>query len=220
MSVAVEMVMDEMIRIDDDKMVCAKELHGFLGVKTFWSTWIQKRIDEYDFKAGYDYLTFQNESRSDFNTLRLSLEMAKEICMVEKTDKGREARKYFIEVEKKWQAARDNMTPAERLLESAKFAVEQERRLAELNKRQQYLESKVMLLGSDTGYRTVRGMAKEVGVKLARDAAQIIGRKASSICKRDGLQLGKVPDERDGMVNSYPVEVLKPVIEAWQAGVL
>jgi len=213
----------ELIKIGDDRTVCAKELHRFLRVSTRWDIWVQRRIKEYEFSQGTDFIEIKND-HNEYGELRLSLDTAKELCMVERNDQGRQARKYFIEIEKRWQAQRDAMTPAERLLEQAKWAVEQERKLAALDQRQDKMESKqdkteakLMLLGSDSNYRTVRGMCKELGQSIPRDIANSIGRKAAGICRQNGLTIGKVPDERDGEVNSYPIHILKPVIEGWQA---
>jgi len=206
----------ELIKIGDDRTVCAKELHRFLRVSTRWDIWVQRRIKEYEFSQGTDFIEIKND-HNEYGELRLSLDTAKELCMVERNDQGRQARKYFIEIEKRWQAQRDAMTPAERLLEQAKWAVEQERKLAALDQRQDKTEAKLMLLGSDSNYRTVRGMCKELGQSIPRDIANSIGRKAASICRQNGLTIGKVPDERDGEVNSYPIHILKPVIEGWQA---
>lgn len=87
--------------------VNARHLHAFLGVGKDFSTWIKDRIDQYGFTEGQDYtMTLlpnfgekgQGRPTKDYH---LSLSMAKELCMVERTDKGREARLYFIECERR-----------------------------------------------------------------------------------------------------------------------
>lgn len=90
----------------DEKVVDARELHGFLEVGRDFSSWIKDRIQKYEFVEGEDFtLTLtktgerQNVTRHDYT---LKLDVAKEICMVESNEKGSEARKYFIEVEKRF----------------------------------------------------------------------------------------------------------------------
>ena len=82
--------------------VNARELHGFLGVGTAFKDWISRRIAEYDFQEGRDFCSFMSESQGGRpgKEYALTLDMAKELCMVERNDRGREARQYFIECER------------------------------------------------------------------------------------------------------------------------
>ena len=102
----------------------ARELHAFLQVGRDFSTWIKGRIDEYGFLENQDFvLIHQNggikkgrggDRRSiDY---ALTFDMGKELAMLEQNDKGREARRYFIECEKQlkltWQQSAKAATPA------------------------------------------------------------------------------------------------------------
>lgn len=106
--------MDEIIKIEDrngKKAVNARELHAFLGNKRQFADWIKQRIEQYGFVEDQDYSSFDNiVKRETGATVRkeyaLSLDMAKELSMVENNEKGRLARKYFIECEK---IAKDGM---------------------------------------------------------------------------------------------------------------
>ncbi|GIJ93520.1 hypothetical protein CAPN002_07380 [Capnocytophaga stomatis] len=87
------------------RAVNARELHQFLGVKTQFKDWINRRIEEYQFIKGQDFEVFlKNEQNPSggrpAKEYALSLDMAKELSMVEKTEQGRKARQYFIEMEK------------------------------------------------------------------------------------------------------------------------
>ena len=87
------------------RAVNARDLHQFLGVKTQFKDWINRRIEEYQFIKGQDFeVLLKNEQNSSggrpAKEYALSLDMAKELSMVEKTERGREARRYFIEMEK------------------------------------------------------------------------------------------------------------------------
>ncbi len=85
--------------------VDARELHQFLGVKRDFSTWIKRRMTECGLVEDSDYLlTKMGEQLPSGTKYRfeyyLKLDVAKELAMVEKNAKGREARRYFIECER------------------------------------------------------------------------------------------------------------------------
>lgn len=84
--------------------VNARELHGFLEVQTAFKDWIVRRIEEYGFEDGKDFCSILSKTPKGGRPAKdyhLSLDMAKELSMVERTDKGREARRYFIECERR-----------------------------------------------------------------------------------------------------------------------
>lgn len=107
--------MNELIKVNDgsiaeknQKTVDARELHGFLKVGRKFHGWITGRIDDYEFKEGIDYVKQRSQTGPALNRFEveyvLSLDMAKELSMIERTENGRVARKYFIEVEKKFRS--------------------------------------------------------------------------------------------------------------------
>jgi len=84
--------------------VNARELHSFLEVKAHFKDWISRRIAEYDFQDGQDFCSFLSKSPNGGRPSKeyhLSLDMAKELSMVERNEKGKQARQYFIECERK-----------------------------------------------------------------------------------------------------------------------
>lgn len=101
--------MKEIIKIEErngQQAVNARELHQFLGSKQDFSTWIKGRIEKYDFIENQDFQTAPqiygtaNGGHATRMEYALSIDMAKELCMVENNEKGRIARRYFIECEK------------------------------------------------------------------------------------------------------------------------
>ena len=83
--------------------VLGRDLHEALEVQTPYDKWFP-RMCEYGFEAGKDFSTFLSEStggRPSTNH-QLTIPMAKEICMLQRTDKGKEFRQYFIKVEEQW----------------------------------------------------------------------------------------------------------------------
>lgn len=115
--------MKELIKTKEGQnVVNARDLHGKLNSKQEFSTWIKNRINDYGFVKDEDYFIdnqvfdkfIKNELPkkqrfSNWNAGRpgidylLTLDMAKELCMVERNAIGREIRRYFIEIEKKYQ---------------------------------------------------------------------------------------------------------------------
>lgn len=94
--------------------VNARELHNWLGSKQDFSTWIKRRISKYGFAENVDYLVHQmveqvkSGSKHKIEYL-LSVDMAKELSMVECTDRGREVRQYYIQQEELARQIKDGM---------------------------------------------------------------------------------------------------------------
>lgn len=86
--------------------VNARELHGFLQNKDHFATWIKDRISQYGFVENQDFMTFSENSEKGrpSKEYAISLDMAKELAMVERNEQGKKARRYFIECEKRLQA--------------------------------------------------------------------------------------------------------------------
>lgn len=92
------------IGTEEVNSVDARELHEFLESKQDFSTWIKGRIEKYGFVQGVDFIQFHNFVESDSKAridYALTMDAAKELSMVENNEKGKEARKYFIDCEKK-----------------------------------------------------------------------------------------------------------------------
>ena len=110
--------MNELIQVAERQIgegsiqtVNARDLHAFLEVGKDFSTWIKDRIAQYGFVESQDYATAQELSSPTSGSAMartqrivayyLSLDMAKEVAMVERNDKGKQARQYFIECERR-----------------------------------------------------------------------------------------------------------------------
>lgn len=95
--------------------VNARDLHRYLEVGKDFSTWIKDRISRYGFVEGEDFVKVENLSSPNLVSSKsrpqimidyhLSLDMAKEVCMVDNSDKGRAARRYFISCERRLNAS-------------------------------------------------------------------------------------------------------------------
>lgn len=94
---------------EGNSTVDARILHGYLGVGKQFQNWIKDRINKYLFVENEDFIintkTGKNKSSGETRGRKayeytISLDMAKELAMVENNELGRKARRYFIEVEK------------------------------------------------------------------------------------------------------------------------
>lgn len=92
--------------------VNARDLHQFLGLRSQFGNWMQTRIKQYGFTAGVDFASLNkkikraNGGGTTAVEYTLTLDMGKELAMVERNDKGREVRRYFIDCEKRLLAGR------------------------------------------------------------------------------------------------------------------
>src|SRR5690625_4970256 len=88
-------------------LVTGRNLHEFLEVGTEYRHWIKRMID-YGFVENVDYITVVQKrptaqgNMTTYNNHHIKLDMAKEISMLQRNEKGKQARRYFIEIEKKW----------------------------------------------------------------------------------------------------------------------
>ncbi len=81
--------------------VNSRDIYDYLNVSTAYSHWIKRAIDKYGFEENSDFTIVKNGIGSNaFIDYIVTIDMAKELCMVSNTQKGKETRKYFIEVEK------------------------------------------------------------------------------------------------------------------------
>lgn len=87
-----------------ERIVDGRELHALLKTQTRFNDWISRKIKEYEFIEGQDFYSYLSKSKGGRQAIEyaLKLDVAKEIAMVESNSIGRQVRKYFIEVEKRW----------------------------------------------------------------------------------------------------------------------
>ena len=98
--------MDELIRINYDSerpTVNGRDLHDALGINTKYADWFPRMCD-YGFEEGTDFCSFLSESTGGRPATdhQLTIAMAKELCMIQRTDIGRKFRQYFISIEEAW----------------------------------------------------------------------------------------------------------------------
>ena len=113
--------MNEIIKVDFDKQtVSARELHERLEVATAFKDWFP-RMRDYGFVDGVDFNTLKNEQvrieggrsvKREMVDYELSIDMAKQICMIQRTEIGKKIRQYFLDLEKAWNTPEQIMSRA------------------------------------------------------------------------------------------------------------
>lgn len=115
--------MNELIKIEKSNVggdlietVNARELHQFLKVGKMFANWIKDRIEQYNFIENLDYVVFAATGNNlsggrPSKEYAISIDMAKEMAMVERSDEGRKIRRYFIECEKRLKQVTNHPVP-------------------------------------------------------------------------------------------------------------
>lgn len=134
---------EELIKITTNEngkqLVSAKELHEFLGIGVHFSTWM-KRMCEYGFEEDIDFSILKsgnpNGGIAKIDDYIITIDMAKEISMIQRTEKGKQARLYFIDCEKKLKTQVPQLTEEQKLallvFEGGFSAVEASKKMVEL----------------------------------------------------------------------------------------
>lgn len=129
--------------------VSARELHEGLEVKERFQQWFNKRVSKYGFIENEDFTSVKsftlvnNNANRELQDYAITVDMAKELCMVQNNDLGRKFRKYFIECEKKLQEVQQpkQMSDMEILSRAVLISQEQIKQLtAELNEKTEFID--------------------------------------------------------------------------------
>lgn len=158
------------------KTVNARELHSFLGVKSEYRHWIKNRISNFDFIENQDFTIVGKNLPGTATEYFISLGMAKELSMVERNEKGKQARQYFIECERV--AKTPQMTTELSRLQLIEMAMQAEKERIELAHKIDLLAPQAAALEQIT--------ARE-GMLCISDAAKILGRPVQKF----GMELNR-----------------------------
>ncbi len=110
--------MNELITVDfDTQTVSARELHKQVGSTERFSSWFERQL-QFGFIENEDYTgckKFNTLAKQELQDYDLSIDMAKQICMVQKNEKARAVRQYLIDLEKAWNTPEQVMARALKL---------------------------------------------------------------------------------------------------------
>lgn len=145
--------MNEILKVTTNEQqepcISGRELHKFLGVKEKYTEWFSRMI-EYGFAENIDFMSFSEKTekpqggRPSTDHI-IKLDMAKEIAMIQRSEKGKQARQYFIEVEKEYNSPEKIMARALRIADETiqNLRIEnkvQQQQIAELKPKATYYD--------------------------------------------------------------------------------
>lgn len=174
--------MTELITINNDNTdrptVMGRELHEALEIKTRYDKWFD-RMCEYGFTENSDYIAIAQKrptaqgNMTEYTDHQLTIDMAKEICMIQRTEIGRKCRQYFIEIEKQWNTPEAVMDRALKYADQKIKQLEADRQNAPITARQQselWKEIDIKAIDLCNSGR----LYKEVGLKLRHEMIMTI----------------------------------------------
>lgn len=220
--------MEELIKITENNgqsVVSARELHGFLESKREFSTWIKQRIQKFGFIENEDYATFDNfvirekensdcltnlssKGRGGHNRIEyaLTIDMAKELSMVEANDKGRQARRFFIERDKQLSKIQSRIP----------YCIED---VAKEIIRQMKEEGEILQLNSSkpkVNYFSVSEYIREylcLPLLIDRHDILSISNDAKRMCRINNIEVKSVHSHIwESGINTYPENILKTAL--------
>ena len=209
--------MKDLIVINYDNQtptVSGRELHEALKVATHYKDWFP-RMCEYGFREGKDYCSFLSD-RSDGlpgkprKDHAISIAMAKELCMLQRSEMGRKFRQYFISIEEAWNSPEKIMERALQITQQK--AIEAERKIFALVEENETLE---IALNSSLKFYTVAKYNRTFNMGWNLKQCQRIGKRLSAYCRSRAIEIRtcETNDERFGTVNSYPITAWEDFLE-------
>lgn len=168
--------MSDFIKVNfdsDEPTVSAREIHEKLNIETPYKKWFTRMV-EYGFEEGKDFWTKMSESTGGRPATEhyLTVDMSKQICMIQRTPEGRECRQHLIDLEKAWN------TPEQIMARALQFA---EREISKLK------ESNGQLIQDVNRMKPKEIFADAVSVS---DTNILIGELAK-IIKQNGVEIGQ-----------------------------
>jgi len=158
-----QMINRQVIGTEEVTAVNSREVYNYLEVVTKYPDWIKRAIDKYGFVEGEDFQLLKNE-KSNSNNPKIdyivSLDMAKELCMVSNTVKGKETRKYFIKVEKE---ANKPMSQVEIALMTLQKTIDNEKKQLELEVKTNKVIEEVQDVKASISYAKTKEVLPEIG---------------------------------------------------------
>lgn len=221
-----------LVPIRENQTVNARDLHEFLESKKVFVNWIKGRALKYGLVKGVDYEVIAQMGKNPQggrpqSEYLLTIDAAKELAMVEGNHKGKQARLYFIDVEKRLKAVKaevDKLVPAmsqaEIILASAQKLVQYEQQLTDHSQKLNQISTEVKDLNERIGFIcgeedffTVLGYARMNNVKLNIKVAQKLGKYATDLSNDATYPIKRISDSRWGYVNAYHKGVMDVVFK-------
>lgn len=213
--------MNVLIRIEEKEgkqVVSARELYKFLSsdakVSTNVKSWMERNIVKNKFlieNIDFQIIRYVNEYGRNMIDYALTIDSAKELSMLSQCEKGKQARLYFIECERKLKEQKPVLSQIEILQYSVNLLVEQQKQIQNITQRVQAIEERPAI-NAPIEHFSILGYARNVGMQITLKQAQRYSWKCKTLCDSLGLNIGKISDPRFGTVNTYPLDVLKEIV--------
>ena len=163
----------ELIKIierEGRQLVSGRELHEFLEIKTKYKDWFPRMV-EYGFEEEIDFIKVAqkratNNLKNPVTTVTdhaISIDMAKEISMIQRTEKGKAARQYFINCEKKLKEVK-KLSPMELMELQFKALKEQEEKIIQVENKVDKLEEDMPLFQIDC--KEIQALVRKKGIEV------------------------------------------------------
>ena len=172
--------------VNDQQLVSARELYKGLDIKKRFSVWVNQNFKEFEENQDFTSVPEGTVVKSGNGTVRkyddyfLTIDMAKQLCLMSRTEKGKEYRKYLIEVERKWNDPQEVVKRGYAILQNENTQLKLENKnltvqLEESNKKASYLDVilgtpdalAITQIAADYGYGAVNfnKLLKQVGIQ-------------------------------------------------------
>ncbi len=166
-------MMNELIKVNYDTerhTVLGRDLHKVLGVRSKYADWF-KNISVYGFVENTDFMTLSKNLENGGRTLdhQLTVDMAKEVAMLQRNDRGKQVRQYFLQLEKQWNSPEYLMARALKMADERVKGLEIENKaqrqiIGELKPKADYVD----WILKNPGLVTITQIAKDYGMSGTR----------------------------------------------------
>ena len=180
--------MNALVKVNYDEeyrpTVSGRELHKVLGIQTPYDKWFP-RMCEYGFEEGQDFSTKMSESTGGRPAMNheLSLDMAKEICMIQRSSIGKKCREYFLAIERQWNTPEAIM---HRALEFSNRKIQALEAKIEADKEKVDFANSVGFSDESYMWRDLANAQAQNGVDIGQNRAIKWGLDNKYLCRRNG----------------------------------
>ncbi|RTJ21003.1 antA/AntB antirepressor family protein [Campylobacter jejuni] len=213
--------MQTQIQIYNDKTIGteinsanAREIFCFLEIETQFSIWLERRILSYNFIENQDYIIelvyTKGRPRKEYY---VTLDMAKELCMVENNEKGRQARRYFIECEKRLKNLEQEQMQKLAFRQSLGYK-------SQLAQQKEKYENKIKALQYDLEKKKQLSFKRKLSQKELLELRKILAKDYNMVCIKEWefeFLAEKIALESSRMTTwDAVVKKLKQTLDYWQ----
>ncbi|HDU9217716.1 TPA: antA/AntB antirepressor family protein [Campylobacter coli] len=192
----------------------AREIFQFLNSEQEYSNWIKNRISHYNFIENQDYIIelvyTKGRPRKEYY---VTLDMAKELCMVENNEKGRQARRYFIECEKRLKNLEQEKMQKLAFHQSLGYK-------SQLKQQKEHYENKIKALQYDLENKKELSFKRKLSKEELLELRKILARDYGMICIKEWefeFLAEKIALESTRMTTwDAVVKKLKQSLDYWQ----